>query len=167
MIRIHSKVYPSFDVINILEAKSLRFIQATALENKTRRNDGIGCVQCVASDLDLNLVGTWVSLYGQYSPLIYNQSSSGLREAKLLFGRLLRLFATATSFVSIPSFRTNPMCTLCRLAKVCASTPSTNICEYLILMIGLLAVAGSDEVTVYSLDSEQDLPTWSQTCKFG
>jgi hypothetical protein len=124
MTQTHFKVYPSFDVINILEAKSLRFIQAAAtLEDTTRKNNGISCVQCVASDLDLNLVSDFSLVRAILNNDLYNQSSSGPRETRLLFGRLLLLFATATYFVSIPGFRTNPLYTLCRLAKVRGSAP--------------------------------------------
>lgn len=57
MMRAISKAYPSFDVINILEAKSLQFIQAIPVADAVPYNqEEAAYVACIASDLDLNLV---------------------------------------------------------------------------------------------------------------
>lgn len=56
------QAYPSFDVINILEARSLQFIQAIPVTDAVSYSQEEGSyVTCIASDLDLNIVSELIS----------------------------------------------------------------------------------------------------------
>lgn len=51
------KAYPSFDLINILEAKSLRFVQSIGVSDAIPRTESQEYkVESIASNQDLNLV---------------------------------------------------------------------------------------------------------------
>ncbi|KAG9095999.1 regulator of (H+)-ATPase in vacuolar membrane [Ceratobasidium sp. UAMH 11750] len=122
--------YPSFDVINILEAKTLRFLQSIDFtEAIPRNNDGATHVACVACDQDLNL------LFGAS-------------------GKKVAVWTPSSSFRNRNLFRVHS--TLVHLSDV----------RFMSSRKGILAIAGSNEITVYHLDSEQDLPKWSPTCTF-
>ncbi|KAF8593308.1 hypothetical protein BDV93DRAFT_612287 [Ceratobasidium sp. AG-I] len=122
--------YPSFDVINILEAKSLQFIQAIPIADAVPYSQEEATrVACVASDLDLNL----------------------------LFGALGTRIGV---WVPSSSFRSR------NILRVHSVLSNQSHVRYMVSRKGLLAVVGRYEVTVYTLDIEQDLPKWHQTCKF-
>ncbi|KAG9100994.1 regulator of (H+)-ATPase in vacuolar membrane [Ceratobasidium sp. 370] len=123
--------YPSFDVINILEAKTLRFLQAIDFaEALPRNNDGaathVGCVAC-----------------DQYLNLLFGAS-----------GEKVAVWTPSSSFRNRNLFRVHS--TLSHPSDV----------RFMSARKGVLAIAGLNELTVYRLDSEQDLPKWLPTFKF-
>lgn len=122
--------YPSFDVINILEARSLQFIQAIPVTDAVSYSQEEGSyVTCIASDLDLNV------LFGAV-------------------GARIGVWAPSSSFRSRSIFRVHSV--LSHHSHV----------QYMTSRKGLLTVAGRADVAVYTLDLEQDLPKWHQTCRF-
>ncbi|CAE6472515.1 unnamed protein product [Rhizoctonia solani] len=117
--------YPSLDTINILEAKSLRFLQSIALDDAIPRlDDQINRVECIAVDQELNL------LFGSV-------------------GDRVGIWEPSSSFRNRNLFRVHS--TLTHKARV----------NMIVSRNGLLAVASSEEVTFYSLDTQKDLPTWT------
>jgi hypothetical protein len=65
MLRRKPKAYPSFDTINILEAKSLRFLQSIKVDDAIPRvGDQTYRVECVAADKELNLVSRGDASWG-------------------------------------------------------------------------------------------------------
>ncbi|KAH7334362.1 RAVE protein 1 C terminal-domain-containing protein [Rhizoctonia solani] len=117
--------YPSFGVINILEAKSLRFLQSINTSDAVPRVDGrANKVECVAIDQELNLLlGSVGDRIGVWEP------SSSFRNRSLF-----RVHSTLAHKTGV---------------------------ELMVSRKGLLAVVGSEGVSLYNLDTGRDLPSWS------
>ncbi|KAG9128028.1 regulator of (H+)-ATPase in vacuolar membrane [Ceratobasidium sp. 392] len=122
--------YPSFNVINILEAKTLRFLQAVDFAEAVPLNrQDVTHVNCVTGDQDLNL------LFGAS-------------------GGKIAVWTPSTSFRNRNLFRIHSILSHASDVRSMSSRK------------GMLAIVSSGDLTLYSLDSEQDLPKWSQVSKF-
>ncbi|KAF8756045.1 RAVE protein 1 C terminal [Rhizoctonia solani] len=126
------KAYPSLDTINILEAKSLRFLQSIALDDAIPRlDDQINRVECIAVDQELNLLfGSVGDRVGIWEP------SSSFRNRNLF-----RVHSTLTHKA--------------RVNLIVSRNGMIFVDQHVLLLIergtkGLLAIASSEEVTIDS-----------------
>ncbi|CAE6540684.1 unnamed protein product [Rhizoctonia solani] len=163
---IMALAYPSFDVINILEAKSLRFLQSiNANEAIPRIDDQVNEVECVAVDQELNLllgsmgdrIGVWEpsssfrnrSLFRVHSTLVHKARVELMVSRK---GLLATVGGEEVALYNLDTGKDLPMWSLTFVFRV-------DSCSKLAISPGLTRVSyvpkNANEVHIYSLENRR------------
>ncbi|KEP50346.1 RAVE protein 1 carboxy-terminal protein [Rhizoctonia solani 123E] len=158
--------YPSFDVINILEAKSLRFLQSVNANDVIPHADGqVNGVECVAVDKELNLllgsvrdrIGVWEpfssfrnrNLFRVHSTLVHKARVKRMVSRK---GLLAVIGGEEVTLYNLDTGKDLPMWSLTFVFRV-------DSCSSLAISPGLTRMScvpkNANEVYIYSLENRR------------
>ncbi|KAJ1301634.1 hypothetical protein OPQ81_008879 [Rhizoctonia solani] len=168
--------YPSFDIINILEAKSLRFLQSVNVNDAIPPMDGqVNKVQCITVDQELNLllgsvgdrIGVWEpsssfrnrNLFRVHSTLLHKTRVELMVSRK---GLLAVVGSEEVAFYNLDTGKDLPMWSLMFVFRI-------DSCSKLAISPGLTRVScipkNANQVYIYSLENRRRIQSIPHMCR--